>query len=118
MNSVKVDRLKLMETVKANRLQHAADYEKAMAGYREELLALLDKMMDMVRDNKTVPRVLEVEEPRNHSDDYDTSIAMLDASVEPVVEIDKTTFTNLYLDNWDWKEQWAVSNSKYLGRGK
>jgi len=38
---------------------------------------------------------------------------MLELSVEDVIEIDDTTFNQLVLDDWNWKDNFISSNSLY-----
>ena len=52
-------------------------------------------------------------EPHDHTDDYDTVIAMLEMCVDEVVEIDMQEFDNYVRDNWQWKANWSASNALY-----
>jgi hypothetical protein len=51
--------------------------------------------------------------PTSYADSYTRAIRMLELSVEEVIEIDATTFNQLVLDEWQWKQQFTTMSSTY-----
>ena len=59
MHSVVVDCQKLLETVKANRDKHRAQFEEAQVGYRKAVIKELDKWLQEARDGKQIRRITQ-----------------------------------------------------------
>jgi hypothetical protein len=116
MKTVKLDKDKLLELVKKNRAGHFTAFEKAFAGYRQECIEVLELNLRGLRENKGhIVRFME-NPPEDHTSDYDRLILMLEMSVDQIVELDARTFAQYAQDDWDWKEQWGISNSKYISK--
>lgn len=112
MKTVKVKKLDLLEIIRKNRHEHRAKYNKAFEGYRKECIIALEANLEALRQGKSVVHFTE-RPPEDHTADYDRAIAMLDMSVDDVVEIFSREFQEYVQDDWDWKEEWMASNSKY-----
>ena len=102
MNSVRIDKHRLLGTVQENREKHRQVFEEAQVGYREMVIKELDAMLQEARGGKRIRRRVELDEPVDQTHDYDRVIAMLEMSVDEVVELDETAFANYVLDDWDW----------------
>lgn len=114
MHDVKVSKLKLLETVQLNRQSHREQFLKAQEGYREEVIAELDKMLEDARKGKSFRTSIALPAPQDHTEDYNRIIAMLEMSVDDVIELDATTFDQYVLDNWHWKGAVSSTNSRYI----
>jgi hypothetical protein len=113
MHSVKVNRLDLLEKVKKNRTGHRDLFLKAQEGYRLEMIAELEKRLEEARNGKKIIRWMGLPEPADHTDDYDTVIAMLEMSVDVTLDIDQSLFQQYVLDKWSWKVQSDTLNIRY-----
>ena len=51
--------------------------------------------------------------PRTYAKEYETAIAMLEWTVDDVIELDSSQFQNFVLDDWSWKKQFSDSNTLY-----
>lgn len=118
MKTIKVEKGALLEKLKTNREKHHAAFVEAHKGYREAAVLELLKMQNEAIEGKTIRRHLphELDEPQDYTKSYDRIIAMLEMTIEETIEIDQTQFRNYVLDEWDWSEQWAGTNSKYGNR--
>jgi hypothetical protein len=115
MREVKVPKQKLQEKVKANRDQHRGQYEKAIKGWRREAMRICQTAIEECEKGSLVTRIITEAPPQDHTKDYDRVLAMLEMSVDTELTLDQQTFRQYALDDWQWKEEWVGSNSKYLG---
>lgn len=113
MKTVKLDKIKLLKIVKKNREGHRSEFEKAFDGYRRECESVLQANLESLRTNKG--HIVQFQEfpPTDHTGDYDRVLLMLEMSVDDNVELEVREFSRYVQDDWDWKEQWSVSNAKY-----
>lgn len=116
MDSVKVKKGELKETVQLNRDKHHAEYSEAFAGYKRACIEALQTNLDAFRAGTRQRILINEQPPEDHTKDYDRVLKMLDMSVDDEVTLDASAFAKYVLDDWGWKQNWATSNSKYLGR--
>lgn len=113
MRSVKVNKAELLTKLRENRAGHRAIFEEALDGYHKKVIKLLQKHIDRARKNKREQVYVSIPFPQDHTDDYDTIIAMIEMSIEDTVELDQREFANYVLDEWSWKQEFLTSNSMY-----
>lgn len=116
MKAVNVNKTKLLELVRKNRDQHRAQYEKAFAGYRKECYEVLEANLKALQTDKAHIVRFREQPPEDHTDDYDRAIQMLEMSVDDVIELHASEFSNFVQDDWEWKERWSASNSSYISK--
>jgi len=113
MKTVKIKKSVLVEVVSRNMQQHREQFEKAFDGYRRECESVLSQNLENLKMNRRhVVRFSEIP-PEDHTDDYRRVLAMLDMSVDDVIELTNQEFQQYVQDDWNWKSQWIGSNSKY-----
>lgn len=139
--TVEVNRLKLIETLEANRTKHVQDYEEAMAGYKAVLLSKIDEAFDDAKKQletkyeKTKARVaaftdadiakqrdsftlidditVEMKVPRSYAKEYDAAIDMAKWDVRETLELTHAEFTCFVRDQWDWKSGFEAVSMLY-----
>jgi hypothetical protein len=116
MHSVKVKRTDLLEKIKANRDGHRDLFLKAQEGYRLDFIAELEQHLKDARERKKISRAVSLPEPQDHTEDYDAVIAMLEMSVDEVIELDASSFQQYVLDKWSWKRMVDVTNTAYAAK--
>jgi NOL1/NOP2/fmu family ribosome biogenesis protein len=113
MFNVKIKRTTLVDRLTTNRDAHRALFEKALLGYQKECIRVLEANIDKVRRGSRERIYIGEIAPEDHTKDYNTVLNMLEMSTDDVIELSRHDFENFVLDNWDWKPQWTMSNSKY-----
>ena len=113
MDIVKVDKGELLFILKENRVAHKATVTEAFISYRKLAIEELDKMIAEAKAGKKIRRALELIEPMDMTDAYDTAIMMLEMSVDTTVELDTHEFQQYVQDKWQWSNQFSVSNMMY-----
>lgn len=114
MKTVRINKAVLREAVVKNQGQHRAQFEKAFEGYRQECMELLEKHLQALKADKRHIVIFMERPPEDHTDDYKRIVSMLEMSVDEVVELTELEFSQFVLDDWEWKERWTASNSKYM----
>jgi hypothetical protein len=116
MNAIKMNRLELLEIVRANKITHVAEFLEAVEDYKKLVLqiaaanAKLAKTGDLeqFKKMKALPSA-----PTSYEDSYKRAIRMLELSVEEIIEVEEDVFNQLVLDEWSWKRQFTVANTMY-----
>lgn len=114
MQTVKIEKSKLLETVRTNRDLHEQEYEEAMEGYREEFLKQLAGKRKALRKGDLPAQNFEnLPVPTRHTDEYEQVIKMLEFSVDDVVELEHHEFSNYVMDDWGWKRRFSETTMNY-----
>lgn len=116
MNAIKMNRLELLEIVRANRITHVAQFLEAVEDYKDMALRITTANLKLAKTAnleeitklKTVPGA-----PVSYEDSYKRSIRMLELSVEDIIEVEEDVFNQLVLDEWVWKRNFSISNTMY-----
>lgn len=122
MREVKVRRDELLVKIRENRIKHVAEYDEAVAGYKEAAAEAIDsataklkRQVEELRAGEVIALtavMFNLRVPQNHSKDYDQVIAMLEMSVDDELSIRSDEFACYVMDDWDWKGDFLdVSNS-------
>jgi len=111
----------LLEKLKSNREKHAEDYKNAKEEYRQATAVACRKLLDMIEPGLVVNHsefLKNLSRPTDQTKHYDRIIQMLEFTSEDSIELSQEVFTQIVLDEWDWKsgyEATKMSNSSYLG---
>ena len=118
MNTIFIDKAKLLVKLKENRERHREKFLKAQEGYRAEVIEQLDKALKDTREGRKICTHFRLEAPQDQTPDYDRAIEMLDWSLDDKIELTSDDFRQYVRDEWHWKRDWGVSNAMYLAKSK
>jgi hypothetical protein len=112
---IKVERTRLLETLKGNLEIHLSEYEEAMSGFREQVA---DKLREELKKAEAgdIPKSgfsLALTAPVCYEDAYRTIITMMEFNVEEHVELDAEQSRNYLMDEWDWKRSFKRDHAAY-----
>lgn len=121
LKRVRVERKKVLETLKENRESHLQEYNDAITGWREQIQQMVDSLngdTEGLSDDELQSRVLEIKDevydrPQSHVDQYDQYIEMLETSLDDELELTQEQFAKFMRDDWSWKSQFRASSAKY-----
>lgn len=116
MNAIKMNRVELLDIVRANKEKHISEFLEAVEDYKKLVLTIsqanakLAKTGDLeqFKRMKTVPNA-----PVSYEDSYKRAIRMLELSVEDVIEVEEDVFNQLVLDEWTWKRGFVAASTMY-----
>jgi hypothetical protein len=139
--TVRVNRLKLLQTLKENREKHLAVYTEAMAGYKAIALQKVNEAFDgletrlkkrkddfIARIEKFTPEtadafsdylvVLEqvgvnLKKPVSYVDAYDAAIDMALFDIREELDLSGAEFQCFCRDVWDWSYEFTNTNLAY-----
>lgn len=113
MDSINVKRDSLIEKMKVNRDKHHALFTEAKEGFRITVIEELEKSLKSAREGREIRTSIPLQAPQDHTDDYDSIIAMLIMSVDDEISLSHQDFQSYVLDKWHWAIQTSLVNSAY-----
>lgn len=113
MRTIKVDKAQLLDTLRANRERHSGIVEEAWQGYLREAQKHLLAQVERARKGLRQHFYFNLTVPSDHTEDYDRVIAMLEMDLNDTVELTMDEFARYVQDQWEWRQQWTVTNSAY-----
>jgi hypothetical protein len=116
-SKITVKKTELLLALVKNREGHRAEFLEAQHGFREAVIAELDKMLADARDLKPIRLTVSLPTPEDHTKDYDRVIRMLEMSVAEEIQISEQQFSWYVLNEWGWIQRASVTNSMYTKKG-
>lgn len=123
MNSIKMNRLELLEIVRKNKTIHEQQFEEAKNDYVVAMNKIAEENVKIARFNaKSIAKYVNaklksmvswIAPPTSYSAEYGRAIRMLELSVEDVIEVEEDIFNQLVLDEWGWKKQFIATSTMY-----
>ena len=111
--TIKVNKNKLIEQIKENKLKHVESYIKAVIAYKEEALRQINSLK-VKAESGELRLTLNLVSPVNNADDYDKIIQMFEWEVEDVVELEQKEFIQYVQDETDFAINAKMLNSSYI----
>ena len=111
--TVKVEREKLLDTLRKNRERHAKIVKEAQEGYKTKAIEALRSKLNEFTAGKIAYLQFNLQPPLDQTKQYDTAISMLEWSKDETVELESNEFRKLVMDEWDWMNSFLQSNSMY-----
>jgi hypothetical protein len=112
MRSVKVNTSDLLKVLQENYEIHANEFKQLRAKYLDALQDVLESALADISTN-VMPVILMPEQPKSHVADYEQAIKMAKMSTEGVIELTEHEFSQLVMDNWDWKHKFEMTKTAY-----
>lgn len=103
----------LLDKLQANLVLHQAEYKKAIAGYRKTYAAELRDRLNRLEEGELVDPQSELKKPVEYSGKYRLTIQMLEQTTDEIIELDQDQFNQLVNDDWEWKQHFVGTNSRY-----
>ena len=141
---VVVNKTTLLNKLRENLARHLEDYNDAVEGYKEEAYTKLQAAKEKAQEklekaySRTVNEIenfdpetasdvivfcesirFDLVAPKEFSDAYEQAIQMLEWEEREEVELSTYEFRCFVMDKWDWQQEFATSNARYLAaKGK
>lgn len=113
MRTVKIGRAALLDKLRENREQHREVFLKAQEGYKQFLIKELEQRLDEAQRGLKIDRVIRLDEPTDHTGDYDRVIMMAEMSVDDEITLTDVDFGQYVMDDWAWKQAFAATAGTY-----
>lgn len=116
MRSVKINKVELLGIVRENKSKHILAYKEAVEDYINAARTIVNYNVDKINQGtveaiekcKSIPSA-----PKSYEDEYNRAIRMLELSVDDEIELEADVFNQLVLDEWTWKNNFAMMASTY-----
>jgi hypothetical protein len=125
MKNVQIKRDELLAKLRENRDKHIADFNSARVKFYEKRSAAIQELSQADRDNTNqdilavkritplVSKLAAMPKPTSYENSYNRAISMLEREQRDVLEITDAEFAQYYLDDWQWRGQYAASTAGY-----
>jgi len=114
MRTVTVKISKLLQTLEVNRDKHQEEYLVAEEAYRTEVLRALKERLVSVEAGAMPDVHFNLTKPVSKVKDYSLIIGMMKITTDTEMQLSESEFDQYVNDNWSWKEQVMLSNTRYL----
>ena len=108
----------VLEKLRANQETHSTIVAEARKGYVAKAKEALEARLDKLSSGKIVALSFSLRVPRDHTDVYDTAIAMLKLHQEDTIELGASEFRRLMEDSWEWMDDFLATNASYSGTAR
>lgn len=116
MKAILINRVELLEIVKANRDKHVADFEEATKDYAALVLRLCTANVEIAY-TQDVTKFTNIKPippaPVSYEKEYARAIRMIELSVEENISVEQDVFNQLVMDEWSWKRGFAAAATLY-----
>jgi len=115
MQTLKFDKMFLLQRIKENRKRHEEIFNEAIGNYRQTLIEAIEARLELVRTDEASEwhGRIDLEKPQHHIAEYDRVIMMIEHCVETEIELDEHEYAQYVMDNWTWQRGFLTSNSMY-----
>jgi hypothetical protein len=110
--NISIERTKLIGILKENKETHVATFNKAMEGYKEELVKVAEINLERAKEGKD-PKGLRHRKPTNYAAQYDRALGMLELSTDETVKVSAYDYARFVEDDWDWKDEFVGTSQAY-----
>lgn len=109
-----MSKARLIAKLEENRELHRNVFLRAMDGYQRECIRVLEQNLKQYRDGVKQTLYLHETLPVDHTREYDTVIGLMRFATGDEVELTAAEYRQYIMDDWEWKQQWTTSNTKYI----
>ncbi len=116
MRDVKINKEELLNIVRANKEKHIKEFAEAVEDFKKAALNIAENNLKLAQtaDTEQIAKFKALpSKPVSYEDSYTRAIRMLELSVDSVIEIEEQIFNQLVLDEWQWKQNFAVTSALY-----
>lgn len=123
MQSVTINKDKLLSILRENKSAHDEAYKAALEGYWEKVEQELEIRLNGARaqagipfeDRNPVDNNLRLVYPESHADDFERVIRMLELEIALNVELNAPEFDQYVRNQWAWAQAFVSSTMAYAG---
>lgn len=116
MRDVKINKAELLDIVRVNKEKHIKEFAEAVEDFKKAALNIAESNLKLAQtaDTEQIAKFKALpSKPVSYEDSYTRAIRMLELSVDDVIEVEEHIFNQLVLDEWQWKQNFAVTSALY-----
>src|SRR5262245_26533705 len=104
----------LLKTLRENREEHRAVFERALEVYREKWIELLEAKIESAKRGDRISQTFRIPVPEDHTDDFDNAITMLEWHTGDEITLDDWQVATWIRNEWGWQQSFAANTGSYL----
>ena len=116
MREVNINKENLLKIVRENLIKHINEFNESVADYKKLVLKISNENLKLAKtanlEEFTKIRTLPYG-PISYEDSYNSAIRMLELSTDTTIKLTNDEFTQLVMDEWNWKKSFTASTSLY-----
>lgn len=117
MDVIRIDRNKLLETLRENRDRHEAEFKEARGKWVKKSAKALRKAAERAEKGDIEEHPLaNLPKPVSYVKSYDDAIARVEYDTRSEIELDDREFSAWVQDDWNWRGQFVGTTSLYNNR--
>lgn len=116
MDQIKVDKAKLIKTLKRNRKKHREIFLRAQETYRQRMIEELDRALDEAKNGGKIIRAFSLPVPEDHTDEFDTVIQMMEWHEGNKIWLTEREVRVYIKNDWGWQASFAANTASYLAQ--
>jgi hypothetical protein len=113
MKPITVPKDELIQVIETNRDKHRTVFNEAMLGYAKEAETILQTYLNDIRMGKVRKIQIILDQPEDHTRDYDRVLGMLRMDIGDTFELDEQSYKQYVDDDWTWKRAWIDTSTQY-----
>lgn len=115
MREVRVEKQRLLETLKVNRERHVGTFEQVLEDYRAKAIEMLNAHIDNIRSGAVEKVFVSLPQPENYEKEYDRAIEMIEWHESDTVALTESEFSEYVMDQWTWRNVFDQTVATYSG---
>lgn len=115
MNSVTMDKGKLLAIVQANKERHRQLYHEAHEAFMDKAIKNFEELLGRAKRGH-VKLYVDLVEPKDHTKDYERVVLMLEHEVGDTIELTSREFAQYVQDEWGWQEEFSTAYLSNTGK--
>jgi len=113
MDDLEYDKAWLVKKLKKERKKHRDEFLRAQVRYREKVIEVVDAHLREMRNGGKIKTYVNLPEPEDHTEDYDTVILMMERSKGATVTLSEREFKTYVEGKWGWLSSFAANTQAY-----
>jgi hypothetical protein len=113
MDQIRVNKKKLLKTLKENRRTHRENFEIAMKGWKEDVIEALREALDSAEKDDGYSTHFDLPKPVSYEESYDEAIDQVEWSENVTIMLGKDQFNQLVRDKWNWQRDFQRALMSY-----
>jgi roadblock/LC7 domain-containing protein len=111
--TVNVERLKMIESIKAGLALHTKTYNEALVDFKEYALIEVNKLQAAIAAGDYSKTAINLIQPVSHIKEYEEAIEIFEMSVDENINIDLDTFKAYFKNEWQWSRGFESTAMMY-----
>ncbi len=108
-----INRLEIIQAIKAGQEKHIREYAEALADYQAVLLKEFTRIQGQISAGNFKDVSVNIPAPQDHSGDYSHILNMLERGTAEDLVVDSNAFKAYFNNEWVWSRGFAETASFY-----